>query len=206
MHRRLRWGNVARAAGAAATVAVVVAWPRLAPPEPALPGSGAVPIARDEPEPAAPRARVREPAPGQRGRAGRGRRSGRGARRPRRDDERAAASDRRRRTSAAGGAAPGAGDKGDGQAGRATPTNGEERAGGAPPAGDDGPGRAPRAGDEAGGVPPAGDDEAGDAPPAEDDEAGGVPRPGADEDSGATPDRDEPGADPAAVEFGFEGG
>jgi hypothetical protein len=55
MHRRLRWGNVARAAGAALIVALVVAWPRLAPPEPALPVSEAAPL--EEPT---PRARARE--------------------------------------------------------------------------------------------------------------------------------------------------
>ena len=45
----MRWGNVARAAGAVAVVAVVVAWPRLAPPDPAMPGNEAAPLARDEP-------------------------------------------------------------------------------------------------------------------------------------------------------------
>ena len=56
--RRIRWGNVGRLAGAAALVAAVVAWPRLAPPEPALPeraarpldGLGAAPVATPPPE------------------------------------------------------------------------------------------------------------------------------------------------------------
>jgi hypothetical protein len=40
----MRWGNVARAAGAALAVVLVVAWPRLAPPEPALPGTAPAPL------------------------------------------------------------------------------------------------------------------------------------------------------------------
>ena len=61
--RRIRWGNVGRLAGAAALVAAVVAWPRLAPPEPALPeraarpldGLGAAPAATPPPELLLPR-------------------------------------------------------------------------------------------------------------------------------------------------------
>ena len=60
MHRRLRWGNVARTAGAVAVVAVVVAWPRLAPPDPAMPGNEAAPLAGDEPAWMPPRAPGRE--------------------------------------------------------------------------------------------------------------------------------------------------
>jgi hypothetical protein len=62
MHRRLRWGNVARTAGAVALVAVVVAWPRLAPREPALPGNQAAPIVDGGPQPAPPDAGVRRGA------------------------------------------------------------------------------------------------------------------------------------------------
>jgi hypothetical protein len=40
--RRVRWGNVVRAAVAVGLVGAVIAWPRLAPPEPRLPASGAV--------------------------------------------------------------------------------------------------------------------------------------------------------------------
>jgi hypothetical protein len=50
MHRRVRWENVFRVAGASLLVAVVVAWPRLAPPEPELPIDEAAPlVAGDEP-------------------------------------------------------------------------------------------------------------------------------------------------------------
>ena len=42
--RRIRWGNVGRLAGAATLLAAVVAWPRLAPPDPALPGNAARPL------------------------------------------------------------------------------------------------------------------------------------------------------------------
>ena len=60
MHRRLRWGNVARTAAAVAVVAAVVAWPRLAPPDPAMPGNEAAPLAGDEPAWTPPRASGRE--------------------------------------------------------------------------------------------------------------------------------------------------
>jgi hypothetical protein len=49
MHRRLRWGNVARTAGVVALAAVVVAWPRLAPREPDLPGSDVAPVTKEPP-------------------------------------------------------------------------------------------------------------------------------------------------------------
>jgi hypothetical protein len=50
MHRRVRWENVLRVAGASLLVAAVVAWPRLAPPEPELPAGDAAPlVAGDEP-------------------------------------------------------------------------------------------------------------------------------------------------------------
>ena len=48
MHRRLRWGNVARAAGAALALALIVAWPRLAPPETEVPGDRAMPLGARE--------------------------------------------------------------------------------------------------------------------------------------------------------------
>src|SRR5688500_10375276 len=42
--RRIRWGNVGRLAGALAVAAAVAAWPRLAPPQPALPDEVARPL------------------------------------------------------------------------------------------------------------------------------------------------------------------
>jgi hypothetical protein len=54
MHRRVRWENVIRAAGVSLLVAVVVAWPRLAPPEPAMPGAEPAPLVAAEPSPAVP--------------------------------------------------------------------------------------------------------------------------------------------------------
>jgi hypothetical protein len=42
--RRIRWGNVGRLAGALAVIAAVAAWPRLAPPQPALPDEVARPL------------------------------------------------------------------------------------------------------------------------------------------------------------------
>jgi hypothetical protein len=42
--RRLRWGNIARAAGVLGVAAAVVAWPRLAPEAPRVPGPRAVPL------------------------------------------------------------------------------------------------------------------------------------------------------------------
>jgi hypothetical protein len=54
MHHRVRWENVIRAAGASLLLAVVVAWPRLAPPDPALPGPEPAPLAGGEPHAARP--------------------------------------------------------------------------------------------------------------------------------------------------------
>jgi len=51
MRRRVRWENVLRVVAAALLVAVVVAWPRLAPPDPGLPGRGAVPLDPGRPDP-----------------------------------------------------------------------------------------------------------------------------------------------------------
>jgi hypothetical protein len=42
--RRIRWGNVGRLVGALAVIAAVAAWPRLAPPQPALPDEVARPL------------------------------------------------------------------------------------------------------------------------------------------------------------------
>jgi hypothetical protein len=64
MHRRLRWGNVARAAGVVVLITVVVGWPRLAPPEPRLPGPEAAPLGGTRP------GEVREPRRDKRRRAG----------------------------------------------------------------------------------------------------------------------------------------
>jgi hypothetical protein len=61
MHRRVRWENVIRVVGATVLVAVVVAWPRLAPPEPRLPATEATPLAGDEPI-VAPTPAVPQPA------------------------------------------------------------------------------------------------------------------------------------------------
>ena len=55
--RRVRWGNVARLAGAFAALALVLAWPRLRPHEPPLPPTGARPVERREREPARPKKR-----------------------------------------------------------------------------------------------------------------------------------------------------
>src|SRR4051794_8810598 len=50
MRGRGRWGNVGRAFGVAALVAVVVAWPRLDGGEVVLPSDGAVPIVAGAPD------------------------------------------------------------------------------------------------------------------------------------------------------------
>ena len=71
MHHRVRWENVIRAAAASLLVAVVVAWPRLAPPEPRLPAPEAAPLVGDEP--------IVEPAPAAPSRRSRRRASARGA-------------------------------------------------------------------------------------------------------------------------------
>ncbi len=51
-----------RAAAASLLLAMVVAWPRLAPPEPALPAPEAAPLAGEAPADPPPPPRVREPA------------------------------------------------------------------------------------------------------------------------------------------------
>src|SRR4051812_50057883 len=75
--RRVRWRNVGRAAGAIALVAAVVAWPRLTPPAPEVPGSEPRPLVE------APSAGPREGAGAPRERAGREEQTRRGGRRPR---------------------------------------------------------------------------------------------------------------------------
>src|SRR3954471_23395234 len=59
--RRVRWGNVALAAAAAAALVAVVAWPRLTVPPPALPSDSATPLVRKDTRPAP--ARPAKPAP-----------------------------------------------------------------------------------------------------------------------------------------------
>jgi hypothetical protein len=54
MRRRVRWENVIRVAVAALLVAMVVAWPLLAPPEPRLPGTAATPLVERDDEPQVP--------------------------------------------------------------------------------------------------------------------------------------------------------
>ena len=51
-----------RAAAASLLLAMVVAWPRLAPPDPALPGADPAPLAAGEPPAGPSPPRVREPA------------------------------------------------------------------------------------------------------------------------------------------------
>jgi hypothetical protein len=52
LRERVRWGNVGRALGLVALVALVVAWPALAPEAPVVPGREAVPVVpRVAPEP-----------------------------------------------------------------------------------------------------------------------------------------------------------
>src|SRR4051794_24700803 len=84
--RRVRWGNVGRAAGAVALVAAVVAWPRLTPPAPQVPGSEPRPLVE------APPAGLREGAVAPRERAGR-----RAATPPKRPRVRRATGERRSR-------------------------------------------------------------------------------------------------------------
>src|SRR5262245_40022566 len=54
--RRVRWGNVALAAAVVAALATVIAWPRLAPAPPGLPGDSAQPVVGvdDAPGPGSP--------------------------------------------------------------------------------------------------------------------------------------------------------
>ena len=54
MRRRVRWENVIRMAVVASLVAMVVAWPLLAPPEPRLPGAAATPLVERDDEPQVP--------------------------------------------------------------------------------------------------------------------------------------------------------
>jgi hypothetical protein len=56
MRGRVRWGNVGRVAGAAAVVALVVAWPRLGGDPLVAPGGVAVPLAMPDPPAPPPRA------------------------------------------------------------------------------------------------------------------------------------------------------
>src|SRR5215217_7455966 len=46
---RARWSHAGRAAAVAAMLALVVAWPRLAPPVPRLPGDAGIPVATPGP-------------------------------------------------------------------------------------------------------------------------------------------------------------
>jgi len=52
MRGRVRWGNVGRVAGAAAVMALVVAWPRLGGDAVVVPGGAAVPFVAGSPRPA----------------------------------------------------------------------------------------------------------------------------------------------------------
>jgi hypothetical protein len=56
--RRVRWGNVGRVVAVASVVAIVVAWPRLAPDTPAVPGAAAVPIGGEAAKPRTVRRRA----------------------------------------------------------------------------------------------------------------------------------------------------
>src|SRR3954468_16896782 len=59
LHRRVRWGNVARLAAALAALALVLAWPRLKSPAPPLPPGAPTPApVRVAPPVAAPPQRV----------------------------------------------------------------------------------------------------------------------------------------------------
>jgi hypothetical protein len=88
--RRIRWGNVARAAAALGVLALVIAWPRLAPPAPRVPADAAIPLgaggddAAPGPEaaPPAPRRDAAPPARAKRRPARRTRRREPRARRP----------------------------------------------------------------------------------------------------------------------------
>jgi protein TonB len=48
LRHRIRWGNVTRLVAALAVVALVLAWPRLGPPEPQLPPATVVPLSDPE--------------------------------------------------------------------------------------------------------------------------------------------------------------
>jgi hypothetical protein len=65
LHRRIRWGNVARAAALVAVVVLVVAWPRLRSEPPAIPPPAVAeePRPQDLPIPPAPEERAAEAEP-----------------------------------------------------------------------------------------------------------------------------------------------
>jgi hypothetical protein len=229
MRRRLRWGNVFRAACVVALVAVVVAWPRLAPPEPGPPRSEAAPLERAWPD-SALRRPATEPNPARRGDEDRGRayeaalRPRGGTREPgpaparreggrgRRGDASAGGGHGRRRAPGGGGDRGGTPAGGDDDGG---PAGGDD--GGEKPAGDDGGGGGPAGGDD-GGAPPGGEGGGGAPPggegggggPVGDDGGGGGPAGGGDRKTraggGDDPGSREPPPDPAAIEFGFETG
>jgi hypothetical protein len=83
--RRIRWGNVARAAGLAGVIVLVVAWPRLRAAPPRVASGEAVPVETAPAPvvtPARPRPRIRvapppRPVPARRDRGGRAHRVGR---------------------------------------------------------------------------------------------------------------------------------
>src|SRR3954447_22706564 len=75
--RRLRWGNVGRAAVLAGVLAFVVAWPRISGEAPEVPGAAAVPLGGERPVALVPRAPRRVVRPRRRARRG-GRRAGEG--------------------------------------------------------------------------------------------------------------------------------
>jgi hypothetical protein len=90
--RRVRWGNVARAVGVVVVVAAVVAWPRLTPPQPMVPGPEARPLVTDPPQGADPRPDLGRPES----------RAGRPGARRRNDRAGRPGTDARRRTNRAG--------------------------------------------------------------------------------------------------------
>jgi hypothetical protein len=198
MHSRVRWGNLARVAGALLVAALIVAWPRLAPREPSLPRGEVVPVEGVEPDevarrsagmsgegrPRTERGGRRRPADGD-GWEGTERRRQRRERRPREASrraprDRAERGDRPRDGTERGAAPPGGTERG------AAPPGGTER--GAAPLG--GTGRR----EPSGAAPGGGTGRREPAPPA-------VREP-----TDASQVDEAPGADPAQTEFGFEGG
>jgi hypothetical protein len=215
MHRRLRWRNVAKTAGALTLVAIVVAWPRLAPPEPSVLGSEAAPVVEGGSETAphdavdgsGPRrpargwahGTTRVPSPGHR----RGRE--RGARRQARRG-RACTRERRRaadRADNACGASPrkrgGAAERHEHAGGPARRKSGQDMD---RPASTEDDEPAPTEGDAGGRAPPAADDDAGRPAPAEGDD--GTRGPAPEERRGHAGPMIGNGA--AETEFGFEDG